>query len=417
MADSKPSSSAFQILPLDTLFFRDPRPFTAGEGTDAQGIFPPTPMAVQGMIRSKLMSPPCNQSCLPYQHKDECPITKVAGKPGGPPGSLLIQGLWLMHDKHWLLPSPLDLICEKTEEPSQTGESEESKTITPQTFKPSANPTQQSNLPFSELRPLRPPEEWLKENKDFSGVSGYLTWEAFEKYLLDDPLTLTPKKDLWPNGQLFLEELRPGIKMEYKRNRVEEGHLYFARHTRLQDHVSLGVTLEGLGETKFAKSFLANFGGEGRGVIVESTSEPLWRSWPDKLLKGITETGRFKLVLTQPAWFREGWLPGWIDKDTGKAFKEVTFTLVAARVERSIKIGGWDLVKKDQKPLRAFVPAGSVYYFQLDNKDHAKVIMNCFWNKSISENPKNEKGQAIEAFEKIGFGHVLVGTWSYAEGG
>ena len=45
-----------QIDPLDTLFFRDGKPFTMGEDSWASGIVPPYPSVIYGALRSAYFS-------------------------------------------------------------------------------------------------------------------------------------------------------------------------------------------------------------------------------------------------------------------------------------------------------------------------------------------------------------------------
>jgi CRISPR-associated protein Cmr3 len=44
------------IEPLDVMFFRDGKPFVAGENHIAQSVFPPTPLTFQGAIRSAILA-------------------------------------------------------------------------------------------------------------------------------------------------------------------------------------------------------------------------------------------------------------------------------------------------------------------------------------------------------------------------
>jgi CRISPR-associated protein Cmr3 len=41
-----------ELNPLDTLFFRDGKPFAMGEETWADGIFPPPPSVIYGALRT-----------------------------------------------------------------------------------------------------------------------------------------------------------------------------------------------------------------------------------------------------------------------------------------------------------------------------------------------------------------------------
>ena len=48
-------SEDFLVRPLDTVWFRGPRPFVAGEDSSDPGLFPPTPWTFQGLVRTHLL--------------------------------------------------------------------------------------------------------------------------------------------------------------------------------------------------------------------------------------------------------------------------------------------------------------------------------------------------------------------------
>lgn len=263
---------AFALRPLDTLFFRDARPFTAGEGTDGQSLFPPSPMTVQGMLRAKLLALGCRgwqkymadgEYCT-----DDCPVHSVVGRVGGAPGTLAIRGPWIIADGQWLLPAPMDLV--QQEQPLEYG------VLSPSSSGPSGN------HPGS-LYPLVPPGGW----EDFKGVNGWLTWDAYSDYLLGNQVKLKQRENLWPPGDLWLEELRPGLGMDSATNRADTGLLYFPRHVRLQEkfRISLGVEVHGLqGMAKALTAVeLASFGGEGKAVVIEQASVPPWHQPPPRV--------------------------------------------------------------------------------------------------------------------------------------
>jgi CRISPR-associated protein Cmr3 len=48
-------SVLWRFTPLDTLFFRDGRPFNAGETVWLESLFPPSGRTLQGVIRSAII--------------------------------------------------------------------------------------------------------------------------------------------------------------------------------------------------------------------------------------------------------------------------------------------------------------------------------------------------------------------------
>jgi hypothetical protein len=50
----------------------------------------------------------------------------------------------------------------------------------------------------------------------------------------------------------------------------------------------------------------------------------------------------------------------------GQKFSAHRFSLVGAAIPRPLLLGGFDVAKGVPKPMRAFVPAGAVYFFEAD---------------------------------------------------
>ncbi len=126
----------------------------------------------------------------------------------------------------------------------------------------------------------------------------------------------------------------------------------------------------------------------------------------EKIKAQIVSTKRFKLVLTAPALFRGGWCPQWIDPQTLEGSRDqVRVKLIATAIGKPTGIGGFDLVKQHPKPIHRFVPAGSVYFFELLDGGTDSVFQ-VFNERSVSEDI-----QTFPQTAKQGFGHSLIGGW------
>jgi CRISPR-associated protein Cmr3 len=84
-----------QIEPLDTLFFRDGKPFNMGDETWAEGMFPPNPSVIWGALFSAFFEKEIREENLP--NEDSLKIEKIY--------------LYSGSKKELYLPSPLDLFC------------------------------------------------------------------------------------------------------------------------------------------------------------------------------------------------------------------------------------------------------------------------------------------------------------------
>ena len=118
-----------------------------------------------------------------------------------------------------------------------------------------------------------------------------------------------------------------------------------------------------------------------------------------------------RMILTTPALFDGGWLPGWINPQTGKGdvpgTKDckngpVSVTLVSAILGRWKPVSGWSYEDNRPKPLRRMAPEGSVYFFVTD-----KELDDEQW-QAIWLNPVSDDAQDCAD----GFGLALWGDWT-----
>ena len=92
-----------KIRPLDTLFFRTGKPFTMGEDTWAESLFPPYPSTLYGAIRSFLIFQREGlKAFINGKYKDDI------GTPDKK-GFLKIKGPLLSKNSELFFPAPLDL--------------------------------------------------------------------------------------------------------------------------------------------------------------------------------------------------------------------------------------------------------------------------------------------------------------------
>ena len=82
-----------EITALDTLFFRDGKPFSMGEDTWATGMFPPSPSVIYGMLRTA------------YAAQNNINIKDIIKETE----DLKIKSILLKYDKHYIFPYPTDL--------------------------------------------------------------------------------------------------------------------------------------------------------------------------------------------------------------------------------------------------------------------------------------------------------------------
>jgi CRISPR-associated protein Cmr3 len=399
------------IEPADVWFFRDGRPFVAGEGHTAQTTFPPSPLTVQGALRSLILS---NENVdwedfWNQRGKAAQEMGKRIGYPlekGVRPASLgqfkmqgPFVGRWVESGKGYraelLTPLPLDTFYRQADEKWQA-----------------LQPKRQTNNPLdqqwtnwsSHLHQLSPPD---KKHSSPPKERGFLNSDGLDAYLQGEPFVLMKgkgKEVLRP----FVSEPRLGIAINYDYRHAADQMLYQSEFTRPQSAAftkksspeSYGLLVK-LDEavTLPASEGVMGIGGEARAAhyrLLSSAESP-------QGLPSVNTSQQFKLVLQTPAWFTEGWQPTngqW--SEVFKGTEDANVQCVAVAVGRPLFIGGWDVANNGHKAMRSFVPAGSVYYF---TADQPIPLPEAFTQTPNSDLP----------LDKQGFGAFASGAWDWLD--
>jgi CRISPR-associated protein Cmr3 len=373
------------IEPNDVLMFRDGRPFAGGDDHFARGIFPPSPATIYGALRSHILSNCWSEFNKFKDNQDQIPenVKKEIGTPKEL-GSLALCQFTLAkingNSVEQFFPMPKDMVKEKGIEDG----------------KPSIlTPLNLSNSRTITDMPVGLSNMWNPTEKPMEAVSGFLSSKEMGNYLLGTAPSITEA------DKLFQTEERTGIQKSRKTRSAETGRLYSVEYFRLKENTGFAVEVE---NTKLlpelGTSGMLRLGGDNRSAryTVES-----WTEIPvEPIKKKITDTKLFKLVLTTPAIFKQGWMPDWINADTKQGqINGISVKLTGACVGKPIGIGGYDFVKNQPKAMKKAVPAGSVYYFELTEGDAESLFENV-WLKSISDEKTQE-----------GFGITLIGGFDY----
>ena len=346
------------IEALDTLVFRDGKPFGSSGDTWADSLMFPTPTTLYGALRGAYFS----------QNPDQFP---KANTPDDPTKDLHIKGIFFcnLNEGGYLFPIPRDLV--KTE---QNGKEKIALLeIVP-------NVATSSPLPYIFAA--------ADECDEVENIDGFMGEWSFGDYINADVSTLTPQ-NLYLYGDYVSTEPKIGIALDRSRRTAQDERLY-----RLAQHryngLGIVVDFEGI---EIADSGVLKLGGEAKGARYEKYDGSF------EVTSGL-DGDIFKIVLLTPAIFSQGWIPDFIDPSTMKG-KEMHVRLVAAAIGRSQYIGGWDMKENLPKPMKRAVPAGSVYFFELLDKADAKRVMERFSLRSIVEDVSLQKeGYGICAVAK-----------------
>ncbi len=390
----------------ESYFFRGGQPFNAGEYGYLPSTFPPTCQVMQGAIRTALLKGHGvdftdynkNNYCkICGGGIDVCHVLKAVGSSGSYQDiGMDLKGPCVVHQCEnsiqRLYPAPLDLVrLESESSPEKYSR-----------LKPSLEPqiTDRGPIYFpvgeSRYKPLG--DAWITE----SGLLSYLKGQEIQA---EDIYWSKGDPQLEPNVFLAREK-RIGIARDHIKRSAKDHMLYATEHVRLLAEYGLAVRVGNLPEATLSGT--VKLGGEGRISSLQTyeTAPISQKGICDAIEQGPGLWGDkgFRLILLTPARFTTGWLPDEFKKVEVKGatvwqgrLQGINCTLVTACMDRPLYIGGWDVANRRPKPRRAYVPAGSTYYFTTAGK--IEEVIAAMYDKKIGLD------------REIGCGHVVVGRW------
>lgn len=402
------------IEPLDVVLFRDSKPFAAGESHRAKSTFPPNTLPLVGALKSKILVEHSIDFAIfrvPFQHNALRETQqKVIQKIGGPDGygNLQLKGPFLVKTKSngsqieiqdFYFPLPLNLLERGELLPLEQG-----------------LPGVGYSPPWPDgLRPL-----WIRREAPGGELKDqFLSGDKLLDYLTSKTVTSWVKA-----SDLYIRELRVGIRLSSGRRTAEEGMFYMPEFVRLQKGMCLCISLDGVDDLLQKETDLLGLGGESRAAVYRKCDrvppgfDDLQQGTSILQKLGSSNPARLKLYFAAPAIFRQGWLPDFINSssligeiDVTTAGNKIKLQLISAAVGKALPIGGWNLAKNAPKPLLRAMPPGSVYFFKLLEGD-VQDVFNAFHFKCRAQ--EEAKGDNLKELAKIGFGLTFVGCWDYA---
>ena len=359
------------IEPLDVLMFRSERPFIAKESHVAKlGMI--SPLTFEGAIKSKIFLEFCkrkNYLSSEFQRKrnednnsfkerikemiendkELKEILEAIGHPAvNPESSIQVLGVFFSkrNKKEEFFSVPNDIV-------SKDDKDDDILKLTPIWKK------EELKIPNTENYVCFSTHSKIKQKKglmSFNALKDYLWGRKPDKsQIIDNPYTT---------------ELRTGIRLEKGTKTTVEGHLYTAEFLRLEENWGFIVWIEdsyGFLGKHLNRNGIIRLGGEGKGATYTKIDEI---NLADKLrfselIEKINEEKRFKLYLAAPSYFN-GHKPPRDKLENELGIKELW--LRAVLPGKPIYIGGYNFAMNVEKPLRRWVNAGAVYYYEFDGK-------------------------------------------------
>lgn len=361
--------SVININPLDTVFFRDAKPFSMGEETWANSLFPNLlPSVFYGSLRTAF--------AIENDLKTAADIERETT-------NFEIKDLRLLFNNIPAFAMPLDSVG--------IGDDIVGLTLTASQAI--------SSYPFSKV--LKCEEEGDVEDLE----AYYLRCDQFEEYLNGTNTFSDYKQECHDLRNYTAIEPKVGIARSKETRTTRTGALYRVGMSRLEGtdnntKTSFYVQCKNLA---IVNKTITTIGGEGKKAITQQSKElPIALPTFDN-----TDT-QFKLYIATPTIFAQGSIPDFINPTnlTGEIIKGVKVKLLTCAIGKFLSIGGFDLAQQQPKPMQKVVPVGSVYYFELLDTTNAEATLNKLLTHFNTE--KNSICQE-KAFAKQGYGICYVG--------
>lgn len=375
------------LQPNDTFFFRDGRPFTKGEQFEGHSVFPPLPSTILGALRSAYIA---EFGDLPLFYSGD--MQDIIGTPESLCNSIRLRGVFLASSRdnrsEMFLPVPRDLIYKKSDENNQNSPL---RMLIP------------TSKNFASNSQINTPLAWSIPESIGSDADGLLELGAIGRYLRGNDNSLL----LVRRATLVEREPKTGIAQSKDTMSPEEHMLYRIDMSRFKNSDgNYGFVVDYECPKNLPQKGLFKLGGEGKSFVYGHGDFGVSRlsSHLESIKTTIQSTARFKLYFATPTIFQKGWLPSWLDSDTlsGKYPMEnaasISLKLTSAAVGKPLLVGGWDMAKSAAKPTYRAVPAGSVYYFALSDRNRVDDLITAFHYQNISDERSAE-----------GFGLALIG--------
>ncbi len=363
-----------KIFPLDPMFFRTPRPFTAGEQDWAPSNPLPLPGTLYGALRSMILSRRNFEQFVNGSGYEDIGTPENKGTL-----RLLTFTLGLERDSKTIpyFPPPANLLVKGEGIWKEIKDDNAIKVATP---------TKIERAIVLDVEGQEIQEFFYLKEDDYEPPTGYwISIYGLNKYLNGE---LPSVDDFVSSEKFFIPEPKVGIGRDRGTRASEEGRLYRVNHFRYKEEASILAWIEGTDENL---NGIFTLGGERRTAKIKELREN-----PFNALNVNVDSNRFLVYLATPAIFEGGWYPKGKLNDLRKEGIEIE--PITAFIPGYKIVSGWDIQKKAPKNLYRVVSERSVYVFEVKNGDVGRAIES-FHMKNISDINTDE-----------GYGFALVGT-------
>lgn len=371
--------------PLDTLFFRDGRPYHQGENTQTNVLsrFPPSPTTLVGAIRAAWAR------ALGWSGQGRWPeaIRARLGGDGAALGNgLRFRGPLLVdHCGSALFPLPASVLGREAD---VDGRPTDLTLLRPTAPKGATGFS--CDLGTAVLLPAGPAAPTVEGVKVLEGW--WVDTAGMARVLLGMVPTagqVRPRKALWHI------EPRVAIERNLATRTTGQGALYSPSQVRLQRGLTLAMLAEGLpqdvGLREHVQAAPQAVGGESRACWIEIAADPTDALFPRSPALAADGDGlRYAVHVVTPLVLETPPLPGLV-------IPGLPGELVSACLPRPQLWGGWDSIGCVPHALRPHLAPGSVLFMRAAAADTATV--------------SGLHGKTIGGSASWGYGLIFIGTW------
>ncbi len=331
--------TALKLRPFDVLHLRGNRLF-GGPGDHGESLMPPWPSVLAGAVYSHALVVEKKISGAQKNKNGPDIIKKMYG-------DTWIRWIGLTQRGRICFPLPSDLVIFQ-----DTG---------PVTMKPvkkdlfagciTGHPEELPEIPVIQTREQRKPS------------TGYwITADGLQKHLRGDSVS---QSDLVPTSSLWLSDPRLGIALNSDTRTAEESRIYTTEAVALAEDTAF-VCLFSHEKGNLPNSGICRLGGDGRGAEITEYKNP------PEIGRPFGGWKRFRMILATPCPSGDGWVPPNVKKVEDGIYLTLNgfrARLMSAAVSRHEVISGWDVAKHMPKNAVRVIPAGSVYWFEVEQGD------------------------------------------------
>lgn len=350
------------LVPVDSFFFKGHLTTEMGTPSHLTGLFSPRPNTVYGALRTAYIHR--HSTFADFRREKEGIVKQWMGTPASY-GAFCQRAVLLAQNKDYLLPFPLDYDLYRLKNSDDGKWQALPLYLEPNPSASSAGVSWTLGLPDREKTPGKTASPGGKYLRLEDWKAGVLQQQSFSAILsLED--------------DIIDDYAKTGIAIGRDSCTAERSHFYQMNMMNMK----AGCALVALSEPcpDFSEVPLVSLGGENRPWFLSQETND-WKLWNQEQLEEIKgqlhRTKVARIILLTPALWPDNlsFLADLQTKgETWQLTPDIEVELITWATVRPELYGGWDIVKHRPKPRKWMLPAGTVIYVKIREKDIPPIV-------------------------------------------